>query len=187
MAVNNRARSRNASSKIAFCGLTAALSIVLMLAGGMIPIATYCVPMAAGLLLMPIMIEFGKKAAWTTFAASSLIALLLGIDKEASMFYLFIGYYPLVKWEIDRIRIKQLRILVKLALYSTSVVTMYLVLGILLNMSAIVAEFREMGFVFTLALLILFNVCMLLYDRLLMPMVFLYAQKIKPTIKSINR
>ena len=71
---------------MAFCGLLTALSVTLMLAGGMVPIATYCVPMAAGLLLLPILIEFGKKTAWTTFAAVALIALLLGIDKEASFF-----------------------------------------------------------------------------------------------------
>ena len=38
---NNRSRSRRQSSKIAFCGLMVALSVALMLTGGLIPIATY--------------------------------------------------------------------------------------------------------------------------------------------------
>ena len=88
---SNRSRSRKESSKIAFCGLMVALSVVLMLTGGLIPIATYCAPMAAGLLLLPILLEYGKKASWTAYAAVSLISLLLGADKEAAFFYLFLG------------------------------------------------------------------------------------------------
>lgn len=85
----NRSRSRKESGKIAFCGLMVALSVVLMLSGGLIPIATYCAPMAGGLLLLPILLEYGKKPAWTAYAATSLITLLLGADKEAAFFYLF--------------------------------------------------------------------------------------------------
>jgi len=171
---------------MAFCGLITALSVALMLTGGMIPIATYCVPMASGLLLLPVLLEFGKKSAWITFAATALIAILLGIDKEAAIFYLFIGYYPLIKWELDRIKNKPLRLLSKLTLYSISVIAMYLILGYLLNMNAILAEFSDMGLLFTALLLILFNICMLLYDRLLMPMVFLYAQRIRPKLQFLK-
>jgi len=186
MALNNRHSSRTASMKMAFCGLITALSVALMLAGGMIPIATYCVPMAAGLFLLPVLIEFGKKSAWTTFAATSLIAILLGIDKEAAFFYLFIGYYPLIKWDLDRIKNKTLRLLLKLALYSISVIAMYLILGFVLNMNAVLAEFSSMGFLFTTILLVLYNICMLLYDRLLLPLLFLYAQRIRPRLHFIK-
>jgi len=186
MARNNRQSSRTASMKMAFCGLITALSVTLMLAGGMIPIATYCVPMAAGLLLLPVSIEFGKKSAWTTFAATALIAILLGIDKEAALFYLFIGYYPLIKWEFDRIKHKPLRLFLKLTLYSISVIAMYLVLGFVLNMNAVLAEFSDMGLVFTTFLLVLYNICMLHYDRLLLPLIFLYAQRIKPRLHFIK-
>ena len=187
MPTSNRRASHNASVKIAFCGLITALSVTLMLAGGLIPVATYCVPMAAGLLLLPVMLEFGKATAWTTFAATALIAILLGIDKEAAFFYLFIGYYPLIKWELDRIRNRALRIACKLALFSISMIAMYLILGYLLNMNAILAEFSEMGAALTALLLVLYNLCMLLYDRLLMPMIFLYAQRIKPKMPFLKR
>ena len=72
---SNRSRSREQSGKIAFCGLMSALSVVLMLTGGFIPVATYCAPMAGGLLLLPIMLEYGKKAAWTSYIAVALISL----------------------------------------------------------------------------------------------------------------
>ena len=187
MGTENRRTSQRASTKMAFCGLITAMSVTLMLSGGLIPIATYCVPLAAGILLLPVLVEFGRKTAWTTFGATALIALFLGIDKEAAFFYLFLGGYPLLKWELDRIRKKPIRLLVKILFYSTAVIVMYLILGFLLNMGAIIDEFSAMGPWFMALLLVLFNICMLLYDRLLLPLLFLYAQRIQPRLKFLKR
>jgi len=183
---SNRIRSRKESSKIAFCGLMVALSVTLMLTGGLIPIATYCAPMAAGLLLLPIMLEYGKASAWTAYAAVSLITSLLGTDKEAAFFYIFLGYYPLLKWEIERIRNKRLRLPCKLLVFNLSIAAMYCILGFLLNMQAIIQEFTQMGTVLLLVFLLMLNACLLLYDRLLIPMIYLYANKIKPRLRFLH-
>lgn len=183
---SNRGRSRKESSKIAFCGLMVALSAALMLTGGLIPIATYCAPMAAGLLLLPIMLEYGKKSAWTAYAAVSLITLLLGTDKEAAFFYIFLGYYPLLKWDIERIKNQKLRLPCKLLIFNLSITVMYLILALLLNMQAIVQEFRQMGTLLLLVFLLILNACLLLYDKLLFPMVYLYASRIKPRLKFLH-
>lgn len=184
---NNRMNSRRQSSKIAFCGLMVALSVALMLTGGLIPIATYCAPMASGLLLLPILLEYGKASSWTAYAATALIALLMGADKEAAFFYLFLGYYPIVKWEIERVRSKPLRLLVKLLVFNVSVALMYVLLGLLLNMNALIEEFTQMGAVLLAAFVVMLNACMLLYDRLLAPMVYLYVNKIAPKLRFLRR
>ena len=57
MGAGQRNSSREQSTKIAFCGLLVALCVVLMLSGGLIPIATYCAPMAAGILLLPVLLD----------------------------------------------------------------------------------------------------------------------------------
>ena len=62
---SNRESSRQQSAKAAFCGLMVALSIVIMLAGGIIPIATYAAPMISAVLLLPILFEYGRKIAFT--------------------------------------------------------------------------------------------------------------------------
>lgn len=183
---SNRSRSRKESSKIAFCGLMVALSVVLMLSGGLIPIATYCAPMAGGLLLLPILLEYGKKSAWTAYAAVSLITLLLGVDKEAAFFYLFLGHYPLLKWEIERSKNRRLHLPCKLLFFNAAIILMYVILGFLLNMQAIVQEFTQMGAALLIIFLILLNLCMLLYDRLLFPMIYLYANKIKPRLHFLH-
>ena len=183
---SNRIRSHSESSKIAFCGLMVALSVSLMLTGGLIPIATYCAPMAGGILLLPILLEYGKRAAWTAYAACSLITLLLCTDKEAAFFYLFLGYYPLIKWEIERIKNKKLRLPCKLLVFNLAIIAMYVTLGFLLNMQAIIQEFSEMGALLLVVFLILLNICMLLYDRLLFPLVYLYVNKIKPRLRFLH-
>lgn len=183
---SNRSRSRLQSRMIAFCGLIVALSVTLMMSGGLIPIATYCVPMFCGVLLLPILLEYGKKTAWTAFAATSLITLFLGIDKEAAFFYLFLGHYPLLKWEIERIQQPRLRLPCKLLYFNAAIVLMYVILGFLLNMHALIEEFSQMGVVLLVVFIAVFDVCMLLYDRLLFPLVFLYANRIQPKLKFIR-
>lgn len=185
--MNNRKNSRIQSGKMAFCGMLTALSVALMLSGGLIPIATYCAPMFCALLLLPILMEFGKKTAWTAYAAVALITLILGVDKEAAFFYLFIGYYPLLKWEIERIKRKPLKLIVKLLVFNSSIALMYVVLGFVLNMSAVVAEFSEMSTVMLAVFIFMLNLCMLLYDRLIFPMMILYDRRIRPKMRFLKR
>lgn len=187
MATSNRSKSRQQSGKIAFCGMMVALSVALMLTGGLIPIATYCAPMISGILLLPILLEYGKKTAWTAFAAVSLISLFLGFDKEAAFFYLFLGYYPIVKWEIERIKKKPVRICVKLLVFNIAIAAMYAVLGFLLHMDAVMAEFNEMGTLLLIVFALTLNACMLLYDRLLMPLTIIYINKLRPKLKFLKQ
>ena len=182
-----RQQSRIQSGKIAFCGMLVALSVVLMLSGGLIPIATYCAPMFCALLLLPILIEFGKKAAWTAFISVALITLFLGIDKEAAFFYLFIGHYPLLKWEIERIKQKRIKLLVKLLVFNLSICVRYWILGSLLGMDAIVAEFSEMGSILLIVFVVMLNLCLFLYDRLIFPLMLLYDRRIRPKLRYLRR
>ena len=183
----SREQSRKQSVKIAYCGMMVALSLVLMLTGGIIPIATYCVPMMSSILLLPVLLEFGRKPAWTAYAAVSLIALLVGIDKEAAFFYLFLGYYPIIKWEIEKIRHKRLKVLAKLLVFNASILLMYVLLGAVMNMDAVVEEFLTMGPVLLIVFVILLNVCLFLYDRLLLPLLYLYANRIRPKFRFLIR
>ena len=184
---SNRNSARRQSLMVAFCGMAAGLSVVIMLLGGVIPIATYAVPMLCGLLLLPILIEFGKTAAWATFFAVAALALLLGFDKEAAFFYLFIGYYPIVKWDLDKIKPKGLRIAVKLLLFTGAIVIMYALLNLLFPLDAYLNEFQEMGVIMTIGFVVVYDICMLLYDWALMGCVMIYANKIRPKMAFLRK
>ena len=187
MANGQRKSARQQSMMIAFCGMAAGLSIVIMLLGGLIPAATYAVPMLCGLLLLPLLLEFGEGPAWATFAATAALALLLGFDKEAAFFYLFIGYYPIVKWKLERIPGKWKRFLIKLLLFAAAIAAMYALLWLLFPLSAMMEEFREMGILMTVLFVIAYVFCMMLYDHLLPRMVMIYANRIRPKLAFLLR
>ena len=180
-------REVKGSVRIAFCGMAVALSVVIMLIGGLIPAAVYAVPLLCGLLLLPISIEFGQKYAWATFAATAVLSLILDFDKEAAFFYLFISYYPIVKWSFERIRSVPLRYAAKLMLFTTSVLLMYGLLNLLFPMEAFMQEFHDMGTAMLIGLLVAFDVSMLLYDRLLVGALLIYANRIKPRLRFLRR
>ena len=183
---NNRRNSRQTSSMMAFCGMMVALACVMMFTGGLVPVLTYCAPMVAGVILLPVLLEYGKKPAWTAYAAVSLITLFAGIDKEAAFFFLFLGYYPIVKWSIDRIGSKPARVLIKLLVFNLSIAVMYAMLAFVLHMDALVEDFSQMGAALLIAFVVLMNVCLLLYDRLLSPLVVIYVKRLRPRLRFLR-
>ena len=178
---SNRMNARRQSVMIAFCGMAAGLSVAIMLLGGVIPAAAYAVPMLCGLVLLPVLLEFGRRAAWATFFAVAALALLMDFDKEAAFFYLFIGYYPIVKWRLDKISPKWKRIAAKLMLFTLAIALMYALLALVFPVAAALEEFREMGVILSIAFVIVYDGCMLLYDLLL------YANRIQPKLKLLRR
>ena len=172
---------------MAYCGMAAALSVVIMLLGGVLPMAVYAVPMLCGLILLPVLLEFGAKTAWITFGAVALISLLMDFDKEAAFFYVFTGYYPILKWRLDRLSPKARRLGAKVLLFTVAIAAMYGLLYLLFPLAPAFHEFREMGLVLTVLFLAAYIFSMLLYDRLLTACVFLYANRIRPKLKFLTR
>ena len=173
---------RRASARAAYCGMASALSLALMLMGGLVPVATYAVPMLCALALLPVLLEFGKKAAWLTWAATAALGLMLGLDKEASFFYLFMGYYPIVKWRLDRVKSRAVRLAVKAALFGVALAGMYGLLALLFPMGEYLKEFGEMGWAMTGLFAAAFVGVMLLFDRLLFPASLFYMNRIRPKL-----
>lgn len=149
---------------MALGGVTAGLAVVVMCLGGMIPLATYILPMICCILLWIITPRLGRQGSWVWYCAVSLLSVLLCPDKEAAAVYLFLGYYPLIKPGFDR---KKHPIIPKLLLFNAATLTMYALLIHLFGMAALAAEFAEMGIWLTAVMLILGNVCFFMLDRVL--------------------
>lgn len=155
---------KNAASAIAMGGVFAALAMVIMCLGGMIPVATYVCPMLCMLILNMILQRCGKRIAWAWYACVALLSLLIGPDKEAAGVFLFLGYYPIVKRSLEK---SKLGFLWKLMLFNGSVALLYLVLYYLMGLDEIAVEYAELG-IWGLALALLMgNVTFFLTDRVL--------------------
>ncbi len=185
--MNNRHQSRYESSRMAFCGMVAGITVALMLAGSILPIASYAVPMFCSILLVGVMLEYGLRTALTTFAVAAILLVFVGLDREAAFFYLFFGYYPLLRPFLDRIRFHPLRFLCKLVFFNGSMALMLAFLAVVLHMDAVMKEFYEMSPVMTMGFVLLLNISMFLYDRLLDVFAILYCNKLRPRLRFLSR
>lgn len=149
---------------MALGGVMAALALVVMCLGGMIPLATYVCPMFCAVLLMVVLKLTGKRVAWAWYGAVSILSMLLGPDKEAAAVFVFLGYYPILKPWLDQ---RKLAILWKLVLFNAAIFAMYGVLIYVFGLADVAAEFEELGMVLTVVTLILGNATLFMMDALL--------------------
>ena len=145
-------------------GVFAALAVVIMSLGTIIPVATYVCPVICILLLQMVVKMAGSRMGWAWYGTVALLSLLLAPDKEAAAVFLVLGYYPIVKPILDRKRGKWLW---KGLLFNGSILALYWILLKLIGMERLAEEFSGMGIVMTAALLVLGNLTFFLLDRLL--------------------
>ena len=170
------------SRTMALCGMMCALGVTVMLMGGVIPLATFCCPALAGLVLLPVLAECGKKLTLGCYIAVAALSLMLCTDKEAALVFAFLGYYPVLKLSIDKIRSRLLRIAAKLGVFNLAAGAMLLSIAFVLRMDAIMAEYAAMGVIGGIAFAVLSNITMLMYDRMLVVMAVVYIRKLRPAL-----
>lgn len=149
---------------VAFGGVSAALAVVIMSLGGMIPFATFICPMLCILILSFVIRMIGKRIAWAWYGAVAVLSLLLSPDKEAAAMFLFIGYYPILKPILEK---SKLRWLLKALVFNAAVLLMYFILLHIIGLEQVVQEQAEMGTVMTLVTLLLGNVTFFLLDKVI--------------------
>ena len=149
---------------MALGGLLAALAVVIMSMGTLIPVATYVCPMLCALVLQLVLKICGKRIAWAWYGAVSLLSLLMAPDKEAAAIFLALGFYPIVKPGLDRRKGKWL---LKVLFFNGMIMLTYWLLMHLFGMAQLAAEFTEMGILLVAVMLLLGNVTFFLLDRLL--------------------
>ena len=66
---------REKSREIALCGMMTALAVVILCLGGLIPAATFCCPVLASCVLLPILPRWGRRDALCVWGASAAAAL----------------------------------------------------------------------------------------------------------------
>lgn len=149
---------------MALGGVLAALAVVIMCLVGLIPLATYVCPIACILLLDLVRIRCSDRVAWAWWGAVSVLSILLGPDKEAALMFLALGFYPIIRPKIERMK---LRLLVKLVVFNASTLSVYWLMIRLLGMEQVAAEFHEMGTAMLALTLVTGNFTFLLLDMLL--------------------
>ena len=149
---------------MALGGVMAALAVVIMTLGGLIPLATYVCPMLCILLMKTVLDVCGSRVAWGWYGAVAILSLLLGPDKEAAAVFVFLGYYPIIKPKLENMKLAWLW---KATVFNASIFLMYWVLLNLFGMAQLASEFRELGSAMLIVTLLMGNLCFFLVDKLL--------------------
>lgn len=155
---------RNSAKNVAMGGVFAALAVVIMCLGTVIPVATFICPMLCMMLLMVVWRMTGSRIAWAWYGAVSLLSMLLAPDKEAAAVFVFLGYYPIVKPWLDR---RKLAWLWKFAVFNVSIFLMYGTLIYLFGLNAILEDFAELGMVMSVVTWVLGMVTLFMLDYIL--------------------
>ena len=144
--------------------MMAALAVVIMALGGVIPIATFVSPMACMLLLRFVLTMCPRRIGWAWYGAVALLGLLLSPDKEAAAIFAALGYYPILKPRLDRMKYG---VVLKFLLFNTVILLLYGLMICLLGVAQIVADYAELGLIGGGVMLVLGNVTFFLLDDLL--------------------
>ena len=155
---------RNSSVAPALGGVLAALAVVIMCMGTLIPMATFACPMLCICLLAVYSQKCGRRMALVWYSAVALLSLLMAPDKEAAALFVFLGYYPILKPRLDRL---PMRWLWKGLLFNAAICIMYFLLLHVFGMAELAAEFSEAGGIVLGITLLLGNVTFFLMDKLL--------------------
>lgn len=155
---------RTPAANIAFGGVLAALAVVIMSMGTLVPVATYVCPMFCALILQLVLKTCGSRIAWAWYGAVTLLSLLLAPDKEAAAVFLALGYYPIVKPKLDKRKGKWFW---KGILFNAVILITYWLMMHVFGFDQLSAEFADMGKVMSVLLLLLGNVTFFLLDKLL--------------------
>ena len=163
-------REGRGSFKLAFCSLMAALGTGLMMTGGLIPVLR----------------EYGRRWALLVWTVTALLCLMLCTDKEAAFFYLFLGYYPVLKTLLERVKPRGLALLCKLLFFAVSIGGMYALIALVFQLDVGLEELEELGRWAGIVFYVLLTATMLIYDSALKSLAILYEYRLRPRIKRMK-
>lgn len=168
------------SQKTAVGGLFTALAGGIIIISNIFPSGMYTFPALSGIIILILYFVAGQGVAWSSYIAVSIVSFLLCTSKESALcFMLFLGYYPLLREYIVRIKIKIVCIIIKLLIFNSAAIGIYFLL--LYVFSAPESEFKIFGLNLPLIFLVILNFVFFLYDITLS----LFEKKYKPIIYNL--
>jgi len=109
------------SRKIAFCGIFAALAVVLLYIASIVPTGKLALYFMASLPVAFTIVEFGAGAGTAVYVAvSALSVFITGYLYSAVPFLFFFGHYPIFKYYIEKGKGMAAEIMLKLIVFNLS-------------------------------------------------------------------
>ncbi len=169
------------SFKVSLGGIVTAVCLMLMFVTGFMPLLIYTIPAVAGVLMIAIVIEISAAWAFVTYISVGLLSLLITPDKEAViLFIFFLGYYPILKSIIEKIKPVALEWIIKLILFNGAIISAYYVIINVFGIVDLLEEFADFGQYAIPILLLGVNFVFVIYDIALSRMISSYVHWFRP-------
>ena len=152
---------------MALAGMMTAAAVVVMCLGSLIPVNTYICPVICILINRLVTAQCGKRLGWCFYMAAALLSLLLAPDREAALVYGCIGWYPMIRPFFDRIRSGVLRWTAKILCFTGAGLLAFGLTMAVLGAEAVLAEFHGYGMWLGGLTIVLWDLLMVMVDRLL--------------------
>lgn len=176
-------QNRHIGYTVSLCGIMSGLALALMFVLGMIPSFEYITPAIAGILMWVIRDSLGVKYGLVSYVAVGLLCLLITPNYEVAMMYIFLlGYYPIVREYLGKIRFTALRWAAKLALFSVTAVSAYMILIYLFGMTYLTDDTNKFGRYGSLVIYGMGAFAFVMYDIFLALYAPFYEKILKPKI-----
>lgn len=159
-----------------------ALAVAFMLLS-YFPYLTFAIPGIAGLFIMAIVIEINCKWAIGGFLASAFFVLLFAEPESASIFVGFLGYYPILKASLEKLRKPIVEWIIKIVSFNIAVCGVYFLLSKLTGFST--EEFGRFAEYGVWILLALGNIVFVIYDIAVSRAAMVYMSVIHPKLSKI--
>jgi hypothetical protein len=161
------------SRKIALSGMLSALNVLIMFFGSVFQTLDLTTAAAAGITIVFAMVELGTKYAFSVYAVSSVLALVLLPNRSpAIIFAIFAGLYPILKAYLQRIKSKWMTYVVKLVIFN-------LFFTAIIAVGKYVFMLADEFYAYSWIVYVLGNATFILYDYALDKLVLFYVIKIK--------
>lgn len=175
---------RDVSYRVALGGIVSSLCLLCMFLSGIMPMFYLILPMIAGILLMIIAEEVSLSWAWLTYIAVGILSLFITADKEAALVFIMIfGHFPIIRLHLEKVKLKVLRWLIKLAIFNACAISFFYVTVYVFGIKQMLEEMNEFGRYGAVILLVLCNIIFVLYDLNLYLMYGIYKIKFMPLLR----
>ena len=162
--------------KVALGGVITSLCLLCMFCSGFLPMLDYTIPTFAGFMMVIMIVETNAAWAFVTYVSVSLLSLLITPNIQASLlFVIFMGYYPILKYFLDKLKNRPLTWAIKLAVFNLAVAGFYMLIQYVFMTEDLLEGMEDFG---KYALLILWagaNVFFFIYDRLVGQLTDIYV------------
>lgn len=163
------------TKKLSIAALMAAMCVAVLSIGSLIESLDLTLSVFAGVLVMICATEFGDRTAFSVFFVAGVISLLLPL-KTAGLFFIgFFGWYPILQKKILMLRPLISRVL-RFFIFNLSFVLIFFATAFLVTG---VKEVRGIH----LVLLLIANLCFVIYDILLDRLLLFYILKIRKRLR----